>query len=90
MSKVSGRCPICDSDFIVVMKDEGNNKAWPSCWNCSFTGHSDIEKKVLIIDLDLNPHLQEDELLFKEAVIVWEEYLYLLNEEKNLEIIGDT
>ena len=90
MSKVSRRCPICDDNFIVVLKDKGKNKAWPSCWNCSFTGHNIHEKKALIIDLELNPHLQEDEELFKEAVSTWNEYLDLLDEEKELETTGET
>jgi transcription elongation factor Elf1 len=87
MSKVSKECPNCGSNFIVLMKNEGKNIAWPACWNCSSLVSKE-EEKTLHIDLNINSHLKGNDL-FKEAVQIWEEYIDLLYEEKKIKKTGE-
>lgn len=83
MSKVSQGCPICDSNFITVMLNKSTQRAWPACWKCGFDGDTKEDKEAMVIDLKLNP--MDDAKLFNETIVIWNEYLALLEQEKTTE-----
>ena len=70
MSKVFHGCPICNSNFITVMLNDITQCAWPSCWKCGFDGHTKEDKKAMVIELKLNPDM-DDMKLFGEATRVY-------------------
>ena len=80
MSKVTQKCPICNGKFIVLMVNEVAQIAWPECWKCGFSGHCPEDTESMHIDLKLNSHMDDTQLI-KEAVETWDEYLALLEEQ---------
>ena len=84
MSKVFHGCPICNSNFITVMLNDITQCAWPSCWKCGFDGHTKEDKEAMVVDLKLDPDM-DNMKLFGEATRVWNEYLALLEQEENTE-----
>ena len=88
MSKVKESCPVCQTKCIVVLFNEPNMKAWPSCWSCGFQGYSEQETAALTIHV-LSSKKMNKEQIFKEATENWNEYLLLLREEEEQGNIND-